>query len=246
MVGWLSSPRRRRRLAWTVLPLLSVAGAVGALIAFGGHSRTIEPDLRLTGEAQVYRAPTEVKLTRAQRRAADRTLHEFVAAAVLREDPAAAWELASQELRSGITRSQWDRGDMPVQPYPARTDRLSWRLLKAYSDHLELDVLLFPQRGANVGPMSFAVELKPANDRWAVSYWYPRTTLAGGATEKPGKTAAPQPTPPPPDTTTGRLGHAFFLVPIAIFSLIVLVPLVFFAATWYRSRRAYRRYARRS
>jgi hypothetical protein len=229
-----------------MLPLLVAAGGVTALAVFGGEAHVVEPDLRLTGEAQIYKPSPEIKLTRAQRAEADRTLHDFVSAAVLREDPETAWQLASQELKAGVTRTQWNRGDMPVQPYPARTDKLSWRVLKAYRDHVELDVLLFPQPQAQMGPMSFAVELKPARENgWAVSYWYPRRALVGApVAEKPGKQAKPEPAPTKPtrDTTKGRLGHWFFVIPIAILSLIVLVPLIVIAATWYRGRRAYRRY----
>lgn len=243
----LASPRRRRRLAWIGLPLLVLVGGLTALGVFGGHGRSLEPDLELTGEAQVYRPAPEVKLTPAQRERADVVLREFVSSAVLREDPEAAWRLAAPELKAGITREQWDRGDMPVQPYPARPDKLSWRILKAYADHVELDVLLFPQPKANIGPMSYAVELKPARESWAVSYWYPRTTLAAAPVDaKPGKQAKPEPAPTKPtrDTNTGRLSHAFFLIPIAILSLIVLVPLAVILVTWYRDRRAFRRYPR--
>lgn len=246
--GLLASPRRRRRLAWTLLPLLAAAGGVGALVLFGGHGRVLEPDLKLTGEAQIYRPGPEIKLTPAQRAEADRTLRDFVSAAVLREDPETAWRLSSPELKAGVSRAQWDRGDMPVQPYPARIDKLSWRVLKAYRDHVELDVLLFPQPKADVGPMSFAVEMKPAREAgWAVSYWYPRRALAGGPAPKPaGKQAKPEraPTKPTRDTTKGRLDHWFFLIPAAILSLIVIVPVSVILVTWYRGRRAYRRYAR--
>jgi hypothetical protein len=245
----LASPRRRRRFAWSLLPLLVLGGGLTAFAVFGGHGRNLEPDLTLTGEAQIYKPGREITLTRAQRSQADRTLHEFISAAVLREDPQAAWRLSSPELKAGVTRAQWDRGEMPVQPYPARIDKLSWRVLKAYRDHVELDVLLFPQPKANVGPMSFAVEMKPAREHgWAVSYWYPRRALVGGApvAGKPGKSATPAPAPAKParDTTKGRLGHWFFVIPLAILSLIVVVPLGVIFVTWYRGRRAYRRYAR--
>jgi hypothetical protein len=245
--AWLASPRRRRRLAWTLVPLLAGVGVAGGLTLFGGKARVLEPDLELTGEAQVYRPAPEIELTRAQRAAADRTLHEFVTAAVLRESPDVAWRLAAAELKAGVSRAQWDRGDMPVYPYPARADKLSWRVEKAYADHVELDVLLFPRVGADAGPMSFAVELKPRRAGWAVSYWYPRRALAGGGGETSTTAAPPTPAPAAParDTSKGRLGHAFFLIPAAILSLIVLAPLTFLLVTWYRGRRAYRRYARR-
>ena len=240
MLHWLSSPRKRRRALWASVVAL-LAGVVAWIIVFTPPAGLPVPDHVLTGEAEVIRAPRKVALTPASRRRADETIRRFVEAAVLREDPETAWRLAAPELRVGTSLENWREGTLPVQPYPARLDNLSWKLLDSYDTHLELDVLMFARAGAELGALVVAAELEPSARGWLVRYWFPRTGLAVPRSDADRK-ATPIPTEPTRDTTKARLGRAYFLVPAAILSLIVLVPLAVLAAGWVRGRRAERRY----
>ena len=102
-----------------------------------------------------------MRLTAADRRAVNRTLVAFVRTGVTRKDPAAAWDLVTPAMRSGVSRKQWNGGELPVLPFPATIpDNPTWNVLTSYPGDVTIDLLLQPRRGAKRGPIAFAVELK--------------------------------------------------------------------------------------
>ena len=103
-------------------------------------------------------------------------LAQFVRYAVAREDPSKAWDVAGPDLRSGLTRKEWDTGDIPVVHYPAAHKGLgSWSYVKySYTNTVGLEVFVFPKPGSGYSAMTADAEVVKDHDgRWQVNYWMP-------------------------------------------------------------------------
>ncbi len=239
----LSSYRWRRRLAWSGLFVaVLVAGVVVVLTLPEAEPRTAEDLGGFTGPLVTVAEQSEVPVTPAQRRAVDRTLHAFIATAVTRDDPAASWDLVTPAMRAGVTRTEWNRGDLPVVPYPVIVPkRLDWTAATSYPRDLTLDVVLQPKRGSGRPAVEFLVELKRARDgRWLVDSMLPEDFF-GSPGGKPGKTKAAQGNGKALGPH-GRLDPLWIALPLGVLALIVVVPLGIGVVTWRRQRAIDRRY----
>ena len=248
----LASPRRRRRLAWVGAMLIVVAAAAAVIAAIPNGGRDWDADRMNAPAVEIEPPTTNVRLTREAKRAIDSTVQRFVQTAVARRDPGAAWELASAELRTGSTRADWARGDLPVEPYPKDALRsTAWRAVYEHGGAIGVDVTLFPKRGSGSPALVYAAELVPSQAkrrRWLVDSWVPLTTLrassqpaapAAGRARAERRAAAPRDGRAPDE---GELGAEWFLVPAALLALIVLVPSGIVLASFVRTRRAERPY----
>jgi hypothetical protein len=246
--GILQSYRWRRRLAWLGgLAALSAGVVVAGLVFANNHGTRLQLEPTGTTPPQTVAVDRPVRVTAAERRAVNRTLVAFVRSAVTRDDPAAAWGLATPAMRSGVNRKQWNEGQLPVAPFPARIpNEPSWSVLSSFAGDLTVDVLLQPRRGSKVGAVAFMVELKrmKGTGRWLVDSMIPEHVFS----------PAPAPTPTPPAGKTprhvtvpeqgnhGALSPLWFAVPGALLGMIVLVPIVVLLYTWRRNRAIERRY----
>jgi hypothetical protein len=255
-VGFLDSPRRRRRLLRLaiVLVVLTAVGVVSALFWNTGKpiGTSTTPD---TEAVEVPAEQHQVRLTAATRREVHVALTRFVATAVTRRNVAASFGLVTPKLRAGMSRKEWERGDIPVYPYPARRDVEISRFVGSFRDDVLLDVLLQPRPGAKTGPVAFEVEMKAVGSgshrRWLVDSFVPSAAFAPASAQpaKPAKPAAPtkpkiQTTARGPDYGEGHLSARWILLPVLILALILLVPLGFGLRSWYIARRAAREFAR--
>src|SRR5438067_11978535 len=112
----LRSYRWRRRL----IALVVLAGVAGPLIYLGVHLSTPGNPGNANGpEVPDYTQPKPARFTPAKQRAVRGVLAEFIRTAVARQHVARSWPLAAPSLRAGVTRKEWNRGDLPVVPYPA-------------------------------------------------------------------------------------------------------------------------------
>ena len=238
---WVSSPRARRRLLW--LGALAAAGAVAGLVFAllpndkGGISTPTsnEPVQRIRGERQV-------PLTAASRAEINALLDRFVPAAVARRDPAAAYDLVTPSMRAQTTRADWATGSIPAPTYDPRGSEFhGWRAVLSYPNQASIELMLQPGKTER-DPAAFFVALKRIKSLWLVDGIYERASFAASAgTKTAGKT----------ETTSskrvvggsrGRLGVIWFLVPLALLSLIVIVPVLVFLRGWLADRRVARRY----
>jgi hypothetical protein len=258
----LRSYRWRRRLLFFGLPLL-IAGPLiylGIQLSTPGnpgnaHGPTV-PD---------YKPPTHARFTKAKQRAVHRVLAEFIRTAVAREDPARSWSLAAPSMKEGYSRKDWNRGSLPVVPYPALHRGLGqWDYVAySYKKTVGLEVFLFPKPGSGYSALTADVELVKARDgRWLVDYWMPKkfhgppalaksggkskakkiTRKAAGKRHAPNKAKASPPAQATDDYQSPRASHWYWVLPIAILSLIILFPLGFGVVHWRRSRKAAREY----
>jgi hypothetical protein len=247
----VSSPRRRRRLAWGS----GGAALLGVLVAVGlvwPNTAEKVPSVVEPGNVRVYHEPKTVKLTRTSRAEALTTAANFVKTAVARRHIDRSWLLASPALKAGYTRKEWSGGEIPVVPYPVA--QAKWKLDYTYADAVGLQVLLLPEAGSGMRPNLFLMELKPAGDRrhrrWVVDSWTP-SGVANPALQAPnsgpgggggGALGVRSLNPAVVGNTDSRLGAAWLLVPIAVFAIVPIVLAVFGLRSWRRSRRAERAY----
>ena len=241
MRGILSSYRWRRRLAWIgggIALAVGIAVAAFALPKDSGRHYNLEPTGTEAAQT-VENVVKQVRLTAAEKRAVNRTLVPFVRSGVTRKDPSAAWDLVTPAMRSGVTRKEWNAGVLPVQPYPAKIpDNPTWNVLTSYPGDVTIDLFLQPRRGADRGPIAFAVELKRAKARWLVDSMIPEQGFA--PTPSGGKSANGGEEEPVSSRASGN--RWLFIIPGALLALIVLVPLVFLLNNWRKQRAIERRY----
>jgi hypothetical protein len=180
----------------------------------------------------------------ADRAAINRTLDAFVASAVKRQDIGASFDLVTSQLRGGVTRAAWAKGDIPVYPYPARGNHFhDWTVDYALPNDVAFELMLQP-RDRKLNPISFAGEVKKIRGRWLLDSFYPVAMFDA----KHSKVVGPNDFTAQRfagDSGESRLGAAWFAIPGAFLGLIVLFPLGWLVYAWQRSRRAYRRHSRR-
>jgi hypothetical protein len=241
MKGIVQSYRWRRRLAWIASAVALLVGLVVAALALP-KDHGVRYQLNPTGtEAPQSYGPLqqEVRVTPQQRRAVNETLVAFVRTGVTRSDPAAAWVLTTPEMRSGIARTDWDKGNLPVLPFPAKIESADeWTVISSYPGDLTVDLMLQPRPGAKTGPIAFAIELKKREGRWLVDSMVPEQAFG------PSATKAPKPLPAnfKGKEPKARLGPLYFIVPGVLLGLMVLVPLSVALFAFVRTRRIERRY----
>ena len=252
----LKSPRRRRRLIKSAVVL-----AIFPLVYLGIHfSNGGNPENPNGPQVADYVQPKRSPFTEAEQRAVHPVLAQFIRYAVARENPAKAWDVAGPDLRSGLTRKEWDTGAIPVVNYPASHKGLgSWSYVKySYANTVGLEVFVFPKPGSGYSAMTAAAEVRKTSDgRWQVNYWMPerfhgpapvsakskptkppKKVALAAAKKKSGshKSAASASSEPNPNQP--RVSGAWLALPIAILSLIIVAPLTLLLIGVIRNRRA--------
>lgn len=249
----LSSYRLRRRIVWAI-PVVGVCVGAAVLVASLPRGSGI-PEAEPTPTGPVEPEPVvpverEVPVSRATRREVNSVLRSFVKHAVAREEPAAAWDLATPALKAGTTRSEWERGDLPVYPFPARTEESSgWQVVESFENDLLVTLVMHARPGTKRGAIAFQVELKRLGTggqrRWLVESFIPERVYAAPSAE----TKQPPPAQPlapgaKPNYPAARLSPLWFVVPGLLLSLIVVVPLTIALVSWRRGVRAEKAYRR--
>jgi hypothetical protein len=240
-VRFLDSPRRRRRYAVGLL-IAAVGLGVSLLIAF--ERNTSPPhDAKLTNEPVVVpTVPKTVQQTKSSRVQALLVAAEFVRTAVARQHPERAWDISSPSLRAGDPREAWVGGEIPVPPFPVETVR--WRPDYSYKNALGMQVALFPKPKTQYRPMVFFIDLKRygrgKTAHWLVDAWSPAPGAAsfGIAAGAPtGGGSGPLGSAVAQATGDHVLGASWLLVPVGIFILMLLIPIVVGLRGWLRDRR---------
>jgi hypothetical protein len=265
-MSFLSSPRRRRRL----LPVVILLAVAAPLVYLGVHYSSPGNPGEATGPVVAgpgYAQPVKAPFTEANRRQVRRVLRDFIGTAVVRRHAGRSWDLTAPSLREGFTRQQWNRGDMPVVPYPAADKGWGkWDFVQySYRGMVGLEVFLFPKRGSGYSAVTADVELVKGHDgRWRVDYWMPKKfhgppALAAKTKAKvhrrakrsaPAKAAPKRRAPatrraaPVASSEPPKPSRVWWLLPIGLLSLIVLAPLGIGVGVWVRNRRAEREYLR--
>ena len=186
--------------------------------------------------ALLFAGPAQAKLSPTDRVAINRTIDAFVATAVRRHDVARSYDLVTSQLSGGMTRAQWAKGDIPVYPYPARgTSWHGWWLDYALKNEVAFELVLQPQPGRKLDPISFSASVKRIHGHWLVDSFYPAATFLGSQ----HRVLGPRDFAPPTlvsNAGNSRLGAVWILVPIGFGSLALIAVLVFFGVSFARGR----------
>jgi hypothetical protein len=248
MRTFLSSPRRRRRLGWTLGIVLAISAIVAISVRYSTSGTEDTPVVTDAGETTTPAVAT-IRVTPAVRKQVDRTVQVFVHTAVIRRNLDSAWPLTSPVMRQSVTRSEWTRGDIPVQPFPAAAlESADWRLRYRYERTLGIDVMLQPKQGSGAPVAVYSAELSAAGSgpprRFLVDSWIPQATLgAASGGSRPGGGARTETTAGPElQFDQGKLGGEWLLVPAAIVLLLIATLGGFGVRSVVRARRAERHY----
>ena len=233
----------------------------------GNPQNATGPNINVPG----YEQPKNAPFTAAKRREVARVLRQFILHAVNRQDVASSWDVVAPSLREGVTRKQWNKGDIPVVPYPAQDKGLGQGYVQySYTDAVGMEVYLFPKPGSGYSQLTADVEVVKGKDgKWLVDYWMPKKfhgppALSAQAeakakaqaakaqaaakrsrkvTRQKAKTTA---APPPQQYVQPSHSKLYWLIPIGVLCAFLLVPVGFLVASWVRNRRARREWARSS
>jgi hypothetical protein len=237
MSGRLSSPRFRRRLAWSAV-LLVIAGLVTLAATRYANTGASNATPLIDKPATVYRVPARMHLTTQDRNELFAVTNHFVQTAVARKHLDSAWSMLAPEMKAGQTRSSWNTGFNNVVPFKADGIGL-FSVLYAYQDDVAIDTGLVSGKGHDWAAKTFTIELKryPGHPhRWLVASWVPRGV--GGA----GQVKALAKLPPSP-TLRPRVSAKWLYAPAAFFAGILLLFSVWGLQSTVRQRRVARRYS---
>jgi hypothetical protein len=250
---------RRRLIIWTI-----VVAVASPLIYLGVHFSSGGSPQNANGPTvpNPVQEPKHAPFTPSSRRAVHRLLKDFISTAVARHDVAHSWGLVSSTLKQGVTRKEWNRGQIPVVPYPAADKGLgNWSYVAySYPKTVGLEVYVFPKPGSGWSAMSADAEVVKGHDgRWRISYWMPKKFHGPPAVAAATKTKSANarakikhvpkrsrsaPTQAAPTAQPTKASRAYWAIPLGILSLIVVLPLSIGVFVWIRNRRAEAEYQR--
>lgn len=236
------SHRARRRLMWLVVAGGFAASLAVTAVLFWNTADNVETFSG--GKADIFVAPRPHALTKAERVALVAVAQRFVESAVARDHPERAYGIVGPALRGGLSKKEWSTGEIPVVPYPV--DSARWKIEYSNTDGVGLLVMVYPRKQARLDPAVFSmslVEVGSGRDgHWLVSSWVPKggsPSTVGSASESPGKALAELAASDLPRVAP-RASIAWLLIPLALISLVFVVPVVFLL----RERRVARRMRR--
>jgi hypothetical protein len=247
-----SSPRARRRFVRLGIALAIVGAVTGVLVLVRGPKGPSPSPAKNAPPAQLVKQSRHV--SPADRRAIDRTLDQFIPAALGGRSPETAWRLAGPELKGGTTLRQWSHGTSPIPYYPPRGKTFhSWTTVDAGPTYVDFNLLIHPQHGPKGSSEVFSGQMLRQGDRWVVNGLYtiavfarpdkkgrhevgPADFAAGPAASSNGQGA------PPVSGHSASLGKIWLLAVAGVIVLALLFPLGLGVASVIRSRRARKRY----
>ena len=173
--SFFQSPRNQRRILWAALAFLALGAAV---FTFAFFRNTGDPTETFSNEpADIYKPEKTVPINQEARKVAA----EFIKTAVARTNLGASYDLVTNELRQGLTRKEWQTGNIPVVYYPsAGLEVVTFKVDRSYPNEVVWQVFMVPKKGAKEQPAVFYIGLKRANADapWKVYQWVPRYQAA--------------------------------------------------------------------
>ena len=179
-------------------------------------------------------ASAAAQISPTERAAINRTLDGFVNHAVKRHDVDAAWNLVTPDLRTGISRSAWDAGNVPVIPFRAGGKTFhQWTVDSATPTQVDFE-LIVPAAKTKDSSIQFFGTMQKIHGRWLVDAFNPSATFGGGAVVSGSDYA-----PPPGGGGTGEatLGSVWIVIPAALIGAGILFLIGWLLFGWVRGRR---------
>jgi hypothetical protein len=168
------------------------------------------------------------RLTAADREQISAAIDTFVNHAVKRQAVGAAYGVVDSQLRGGMSRREWSKGDIGVYPYPARGVHHPWTL--DYIDGNEVGVELMlqpPPSNTKVGPIMFKIYVDRVRGRWLVDSFMPVATFAPLQARKTKVTALNDFSPQSAGDSSAPTGHGrvsstYLVIPFGLLGAAVL------------------------
>jgi hypothetical protein len=107
-------------------------------------------------------------------------MRKFIATAVVRKHLDQAYALVGPDLRGNLTEKQFEKGNIPVVPYPvADVKHLQFQVDYSHPTQVGLEVGLNPPAGhPDIRRLTFYAGFKKVGTgpsaHWVVNYWSPR------------------------------------------------------------------------
>lgn len=179
-------------------------------------------------------ASAAAQVSPSERAAINRTLDGFINHALKRQDVDVAWNLVTPDLRTGISRSAWDAGNVPVIPFRAGGKTFhQWTVDSATPTQVDFE-LIVPAAKSKDSSIQFFGTMQKIHGRWLVGAFNPSATFGGGAVVSGSDYA-----PPPGGGGTGEatLSSAWIAIPAALIGAGIFFLIGWFLFGWFRGRR---------
>lgn len=180
--GFLASPRAQQRLLWFSAAVL-IAGVAVFLAIFlsrGSSQSQASPQSTVSSGPSSTKG-LSTKAPKGQVKASAQALstaRTFLETAVVRKNLAAAYDLVGPYLKGGITRAQWQKGNIPVTFYPAvDASTAQFFINVSQPKYLLLEVLLKAKKSAHLKPQAFKIGMSPAHGKWIVTAFSPESSF---------------------------------------------------------------------
>jgi hypothetical protein len=101
---------------------------------------------------------------------------KFVKDAVLREHPGATWSMVEPKLRTGISRADWNSGNIPVPQFPRKYYAgAGMHVVRSREREILLDMAVASKDPLAASNLETLIEFKPQpGGGWKISYVAPR------------------------------------------------------------------------
>jgi hypothetical protein len=168
---YLDSPRAQRRALGVGLGVFVIGAAALVFVFFRNTGHTI-PNKLSNKPAQVaapeHTVPVSPEIIQVMRK--------FIATAVVRKHLDQAYAIVGPDIRGGLTKKQFENGNIPVVPYPAADiQHIPYTVDYSYQDQARLEVGLNPTTAAaGTRRLTFFIGFKKIGGHWVVNYWAPR------------------------------------------------------------------------
>jgi hypothetical protein len=172
--GLFSTPRSQRWLMWISAAVLvaGVAVFLGVFLSRGSSAPAPAANLSTVSSAPPSTKSATSNPKVAASAGALKVARTFLETAVLRKNLDAAYGLVGPDLKGGMSRAQWRKGNIPVQPYPAANAKTAkFQVKSSHKNELMLLVELTPRKGSGVRPLAFYLNVDRIGGKWLVNYW---------------------------------------------------------------------------
>ena len=170
----MNSRKFQRWFPW-IAGLVLVAGVVAALVLLvPNESGTSGKALAPAPNSPPAQKTEQVKLLKKVPSEARQVAGKFILTAVVRKNLDQAWPLAGPDVRQGMSRTEWLKGNIAVATFFGGIKRAPMSVDYATKDEVLLEVLLIPKlKGKQYKPGVFYVKLnkigKAGKRHWAVN-----------------------------------------------------------------------------
>lgn len=185
---FFSSPGTQRWLLFGSAAIFAAGIALFlALVVFPSHSGATRPTAPAAAAKVQPKAKAKVQPKAKPVPASAAAIavgRRFIESAVLRKNLASSYSLVTSALNGGLTKQQWETGNIPVTPFPAgNAATTAFQVMYSHRTSVLFQLMLVERAGAKVNPpeLKFRLGLERAggkpNGRWLVDYWQPAYTV---------------------------------------------------------------------